>query len=81
MPQLKATEFDEDDLGENLLIDDEPTIDVHVLAPEAPAQAVHRLADLISGHVESNAPFSRDAQRSAEPPHRAPQRVARRIPG
>lgn len=68
LPQMKAAEFGEFDFAENLSIhDDEPTIDVRVLRPEAPARSAHGLAPafhtgaLPAGHLESIVPLPQPA--------------------
>lgn len=71
IPQLKATELD-DDFGESLVLHDEtPNIHVRVLRPEAPAQSAHRLAEvfrtgkLARGHLEMLVPLPTTARNLA----------------
>ena len=85
LPQIKATEYDDFDFGENLLIDAaEPTIAVLTLPADAPARTAHALAGafiagtLPRGHLEMTAPL---APTIAPEPHRldkplSPLRIA-----
>jgi hypothetical protein len=64
LPQLKATEFDDADFGESLMVHEEgPNIELRVLRPEAPAGAAHGLAaafragTMPRGHLDLHLPL------------------------
>jgi hypothetical protein len=65
LPQTKATDFDEDDFGDELVfLHDDELGSVIVLAAEAPARAAHGLAEhfqtgkLAPGHLDTSAPLA-----------------------
>ena len=75
LPQTKATSFDDDDFGDELVfLDDDERGSVIVLPAEAPARAMHGLAErfhngaLAQGHVESIVPLSPAPPVDAGPP-------------
>jgi hypothetical protein len=75
LPQTKATAFDEDDFGDELVfLHDDELGSVIVLAAEAPARAAHGLAEhfqtgkLAASHLETSAPLAPPPAVDAGPP-------------